>query len=575
LLRDRTSRATLIFFALALYLMIFSQASSAEEVAKFESDAEVQPENKLAITEKITVVFDKPAKTFVRRYALDMGDAQNPEKFVLQKVTNEKGRTLNFDINQPEDEKTKAQNLDVKVESDEELTGMQTYVLEYTIQPALRIVNGEQQLKLEVTGQDWTMPVKDITCKVHFAGDLNAKTKGAVLVTADPATPGQALETTGKGNNLAFNVQKIMPGEGIIVNATFPLAESAPVEKAQEAWKQFLPTLPLALFETLLVPILALLWLAQTKKQGKANPNLFKSSPTQWSPPNTLTPAELGALLDITCPSRVIFGTLLDLAARGHLLIVSWPDANAPTKQESTISHRLDYRFIKSTPTKKNDVIQSYEKELLIAIFRTGVENRYSEMKEDFPKSISLIRGNILETLANRGLIRCMPEKLTQIYTQKAQQLLILGLIGTLVAGAVAASALWFGGTASLLYLVTFVVGIPIAGLILLSQVNSIPLVTASGAEEASRYLGMKTFLVAQSKGAVAKLVKSKPDIFDRVFGHAFVMNDTDALGAAFQGYLEQRTWFELNPKDPNMSLREWSRQVTKSMNLVNKALGD
>ena len=557
--------------------MIFSQAGLAVEVEKFESDAEVQPENKLAVTEKITVVFDKPAKTFVRRFALDMGDAQYPEKFVLQKVTNEKGKTLNFDINQSEDEKTKQQNLDVKVESDEELTGEQSYVLEYSIQPALRTINGEQQLKMEVTGQDWTMPIKDITCKVHFGGDLNAKTKSAVLLTTDPTEPGQTLETTSTGNNLAFKVQKVMPGEGLIVNATFPLAESAPVEKAQAAWKQFLPTLPLALFEILLVPILALLWLAQAKKHGKANPNLFKSSPTQWSPPNTLTPAELGALLDITCPSRVIFGTLLDLAARGHLLIVSWPDpnANAQAKQESTISHRLDYRFIKSTPTKKNDVIQSYEKELLIAIFRTGVENRYSEMKEDFPKSISLIRGNILETLANRGLIRCMPDKLTQIYTRKAQQLLVLGLIATLVAIAIAAAALWFGGTTNLLYLVTFVVGIPIAGLILLTQVDSIPLVTASGAEEASRYLGMKTFLVAQSKGAVAKLVKNKPDTFDRVFGHAFVMNDTDALGAAFQGYLDQRTWFELNPKDPNLSLREWSRQVTKSMNLVNKALGD
>src|ERR1700733_13593531 len=169
--------------------MIFSQAGLAVEVEKFESDAEVQPENKLAVTEKITVVFDKPAKTFVRRFALDMGDAQYPEKFVLQKVTNEKGKTLNFDINQSEDEKTKQQNLDVKVESDKELTGERSYVPENSIQPALRTINGEQQLKMEVTGQDWTMPIKDITCKVHFGGDLNAKTKSAVLLTTDPTEP--------------------------------------------------------------------------------------------------------------------------------------------------------------------------------------------------------------------------------------------------------------------------------------------------------------------------------------------------------------------------------------------------
>ncbi len=557
--------------------MLFSPACLASEISKFESDAELLPENKLAVTEKITVTFDKPEKLFLRRFALDMGDAQDPEKFVLQKVTNEKGKSLNFDIDQKEDDKTKQQSLEVKIENDDEQTGEQTYVLEYSIVPALRVVGSEQQMKFEVTGQDWTIPVKDITCKVRFAGELPPKTKGANLTGKTPETPPETLETTGSANNLAFKVAKIGPGQGVIVNATFPLAEAAPVENAKEAWRQFLPTLPLALFETLLVPILALLWLAQAKKGGTTKPNMFKSAPTQWTPPTSLTPAELGALLDITCPSRVIFGTLLDLAARGHLLIVSWPDPNTPpsNKQDSTISHRLDYRFIKSTPTKKNEVVQSYEKELLYAIFRTGVENRYSEMKEDFPKCIPLVRSNILETLVNRGLIRCMPDKLEQLYAHKARQILLFGSLGVVVATALAAAALWFAGTASLLYLVTFVVGIPVAGVILLTQVASIPIVTAAGAEEASRYLGMKTFLVAQSKGAVAKLVKNKPDVFDRAFGHAFVMNDTDAWGAAFQGYLEQRTWFELNPKDPNLSLREWSRQVTKSMNLVNKALGD
>ncbi len=587
--RNYNSRI-LVSIAMALYLVLSARTALAHEITRFQVDADVDQGNKLSITETFTVAFSaKPTQPFERRFILNMGDAQIPEKFVLKKVTDEQGSTLDIETDRKPDEETQQDSLVVKIPSDNASAEVQTYVLEYELEPAIRLIDGQRQLHLEVIDRRWSLPVKNVICKIRFAESLQPIHATATIEPAVKKTLGKEevpntqagsngeavenpssslpIENSGGSAVLFYQVKELQPRQGLVISVSFPAAVNSPWHRAKLALKKSVSTLPYALLALAVCPVFLMIWIWRTKFDAKVKTDVFKATPTQWAPPNTLSPAELGALLDTSCPNRSLFGTMLDLADRGHLLIIAIADSTGTQ----------DYRLIKQNPIRKGDVVQSFEKEFLYAVFKTtDVERRCSELIGEFSKSTALIRNCIYETLVSKGYLRNIPEKARSAYLKTGNRLTAFGLLLLLFTLIVAALVLWYEDTAIVLYFVPLVAGVPLAGALLRLQAEQIPLLTASGANQLSQYLGMRNFLASQSKTAVAKLVKRQSNIFSNMFGHAFVFDETDAWATAFQGYVENLpSWFELQPKDPNLPLREWSRKVASHTAAIAQALSE
>ena len=74
-------------------------------------------------------------------------------------------------------------------------------------------------------------------------------------------------------------------------------------------------------WQAVLIPICAFMGIFALWWTGGRDIDGGKAIAVEWNPPEELTPAEVGTLIDERCDMRDITSTLVDLAARGHLKI--------------------------------------------------------------------------------------------------------------------------------------------------------------------------------------------------------------------------------------------------------------
>jgi len=281
----------------------------------------------------------------------------------------------------------------------------------------------------------------------------------------------------------------------------------------------------------------------------------------QYEPPNNLTPAECGALVDNAVALRGITATITDLSVKGYLTIEQ-------KKEESESSgDRSDYVFYLTKPLTELSNLKPHERKVLTSIFiptnpllllsqalsqlqsaekaaghealssfTSRVEQKakqasdqyraisgfseavrdsvaLSDLQEHFALHLTEIRDAIFDRLLADGYYGSRPDRVRMNYGVSG---VFLGLVMAVVGGVLASMAK-----------MTPVALMPSIGLftgaIVLGFGWFLPARTTKGAQTLAKVLGFREFLGRVEKDHIERLEKT-PELFEKYLPYAMAL---------------------------------------------------
>ena len=279
-------------------------------------------------------------------------------------------------------------------------------MLERTIRSALsRPTNGlkffedHDELYWNVTGDEWDVPLGNASAQIFlptgvtgvrataFTGSYGARAQNADVVASDNSVNVTMLRPLGfhEGLTVVVGWDKgfvKQPGTGDLIN-----------QFLESNWPIFFP-----------VPVfLVMFWLWYTRGRG---PRVGPIA-VQYAPPEGLTPAEAGTLVDDSAAMRDITATIVDLAVRGYLVI-----EEKEKDQMLGLIKSKEYVFhLKKMPAEWT-ALKPHEIILLGGLFENGArpDVELSSLQNEFYKNLPGIKDGIFDALMKRGYFQHRPD---------------------------------------------------------------------------------------------------------------------------------------------------------------------
>jgi uncharacterized membrane protein len=245
---------------------------------------------------------------------------------------------------------------------------------------------------------------------------------------------------------------------------------------------------------------------------------------TQYEPPERMSPAEVGTLVDGRPDMRDITATIVDLAVRGILHIAETED-----KSFFGVFSSKDYRFTLAKPREQWGALKPHERDLLNGLFGASAESvDLSDLKNSFYKHLPGIREGLYADLVDDGL-----------YTGRPDRVRLLYIVGGIVGGGVLAVA---SGT------IMSTLGMQPAGGIIAGIATAIvvalfgwfmPARTERGTREMERVLGFQEFLARVEADRIDRVVKT-PEMFEKFLPYAMALGVAETWAKAFEGICDR-----------------------------------
>ena len=175
------------------------------------------------------------------------------------------------------------------------------------------------------------------------------------------------------------------------------------------------PSLVLRLFwfiranPIVLFPVVVALVMLVLRRIKPAVPMAALAVTPRYAPPDGLTPAEAGTLIDDTVDARDITATIVDLGVRGYIRI----EAGKP--DEEVVFHGKDYILRSLKPISEWQSLAPHEKSTLFHIFYGGQWTKLSSLHLRFYEAVPAIRAQIFNQLREKGMYRIDPKR-AQLY---------------------------------------------------------------------------------------------------------------------------------------------------------------
>jgi uncharacterized membrane protein YgcG len=507
-------RSTLLFFALIAPPAL---AQRSLEIKHFDAAITVNPDASVDVTESITAKFTGTWNGIYRTVPVDYRTPQSFNwtlRLRLLSVTDQNGTPL-------EARSTRERHYikyRIRVPGAQDAT--RTVTLRYRALNGLRFLEDHDELYWNVTGDEWDVPIEAASARIELpSGALGTRAiafNGVYGSTARDAV----VETEGR------TVRVTMPHrldfhEGLTAVVGWNRGVVARPTTAQKALGFLASNWPL------LIPVpIFIAMFAMWRLVGRDPKDLPIA--VQYEPPDGLTPAEAGTLVDQSADMRDVTATVVDLAVRGHLKIEERDEAAV-----LGLFKRREYVFHRLEPTGAAP-LQPHEQQVLGGIFANAKsEVGLSELQNRFYKYLPGVKNRIFERLVSLGLYRSRPDKVW----------------GRWATGAVVVAGLIFGigsalGARLQLTPVPFMVAAVASGLIVFAFGRIMPARTTAGARMLEHLLGFEEFLTRVEKERFERVVKT-PEMFERYLPFAMAFGVERNWAKAFQDiYREPPRWY-------------------------------
>jgi uncharacterized membrane protein len=414
-------------------------------------------------------------------------------------------------------------NFEVKIGDPEVyITGVHTYRIRYLVRRAINFFNNAPEVYWNVTGSDWPFAMQRVTARFYPPPGVRVDSVKTTSFTGPPGstTPGQIQR---QADSILFFTGNLSPGDNLTIVAGLPAGSVAPPTALQNALWFLADWWPLILLPLLTFGFVMMLYLAAGRDVDRG-----LATSVEWNPPKNLTPAEVGTLVDERCDMTDIVSTLVDLAARGYLVI----EELQGTKMLFFSSK--DYRFTRRPVDHDiaGEPLLPHERKFLEGLFGSVDSNSgnpsvtLSSLKNRFYTHLPEIRSAIYESLTKKHMFVSNPETTRTSYTTIGIGMIVLGFIAGI-----------FGMDWGM---IPYGAGFALSGFIVLLSARAMPAKTATGSRALRECRGFQRFVQMAEKDRIRVLAQDDPTIFGRLLPYAMVLGVADQWADSFRDLLTQ-----------------------------------
>ena len=509
---------------LALLVVALAAAAPASarqlKIEKFSAEIFVQPDSTLDVTETIDVNFIGVWHGMYRTIPVEY---VTPQGFNYSLFVKFKGATDAADQPLKVESSRQGHYLKWKIYIDDATDAERTIHLHYQVHNGLKFFEDHDELYWNVTGDEWDVPIGNAIAQVllppgvtgirtnEFTGSYGSRAQNAALEASE--------------NTVEVSMQRPLSfHEGLTVVVGWdkgfvkePGTSDLIDQFLASNWPIFFP-IPVFLF---------MFWLWYTRgRDPRVGPIAV-----QYAPPDGISPAEAGTLVDETAAMRDITATIVDLAVRGYIVI---EEKDKPGMMG--LVHNKDYVFHLKKSTKEWAGLKSHELVLLAGIFSNGVlpDVDLSSLQNVFYKYLPNIKNSIFDELMERGYFQHRPD-----YVRSA-----------FVGGGIAIGALFFfmvnalsqkmGMAPAPFFIAAILSGVIIVGFGWFMRAH-----TATGVKALAGVLGFEDFLTHVEADHLDRISQT-PETFEKFLPYAMALGVEKKWVGAFQNiYTQPPSWYQ------------------------------
>ncbi len=491
-------------------------------IQSFDSQLEIQEDGTVDVQETIEYDFGSDQRhgifreipTLLQgddgRYKIAVSDISVSDAFGEERPyeVNDTGESINIKIGDP----------------DEKITGLQTYIIQYTLSGAMRYTDPIfDELYWNVTGDQWEVPITQTTATIRYPSTISVSDPAldAICFSGSHGSTAQgqcSIDTVQHGYSYQTRSQ-LDAGENMTISIALPKGSIAVLEpeKVISFWEteqgRFLQPILLtiagilALGWYLVLPI----WLWIHWLRFGRDPDIGPATTAWYDPPHgkngrELTPAETGALIDETVEFRDISSMIFDLAQREYLHI----------REEKTdgffgIGGKKTFSLIKMKEYQDDQTLQPFERTFLSAVFKgSKTAVRIDSLK--LVSTIKRIKTQIYQSLMKEKFFPERPDRIRTRYY------VLLGM-------------------AAATFNITLVLASWIFG-------RHMPRKTLRGTKQANIAKGLKNFLVSQERQL--NFQGNEQMMFEKLLPYAIAFGVEKHWVQRFSSLnLQQPRWYE------------------------------
>lgn len=515
-----------------LFALLCSVPAKAYYIKSFDSEVRLNKDGSFGVTERIVVDFGNEQRHGIYRsipYKYNLALRKYRVRIEVLDVADDSGNRYQKSVSR------KGDYVVIKIGSpDFTISGVMVYKIVYLVENAILYFEDHDELYWNVTGEEWPCDILSASATVFLpAGMQVEKTKATCFTGAYGSEQKDCFSRSELGRVNFESSRSLGVNEGLSIGLAMPKGFLK-----KPGLGKFIAWYLVDLWPILFLPIGIIFILFRYYKRGR-DPIQLSIAP-RYEPPEGLTPAEAGALVDETVDMRDMTSTIVDLAVRGYLKIIELE------KQKILFFKNKDYALIQLKEVDDN--LKTHERKMLVGLFSKGSvmpedEAKISKLcpecsgrkaitvsslKEKFYTELPAIKDAIYDSLVDTGLLPARPDRVRSGY-------IIFG------------SLLLFGAfiLASIFFNWAFIAGLAPVGLTILFFAKYMPRKTKEGTIKAVHVAGFEEFVRRVEKDRIEKMADKDPTIFERLLPFAMALGVADQWAEAFEGiFKEAPSWF-------------------------------
>jgi uncharacterized membrane protein YgcG len=408
-----------LYAAVALGLAIPARAADAPVVQTrrltitfFDATYDVGVDGTVDVEERITVRFEGSWNGVYRwipvKYELT-GGGRHQVYLDVQAVEDDRGNELRHEV------KREGALVKIKTWVPGARDTQRTIVYRYRVENGLRYFEGDDEMQWahdelywNVTGDEWEMPILRVQARVNLPRE--AAGIKAVAYTGRRGATGRDYEQAVSGSTVLFETtNRLEMREGLTVVVGWDPGVVARPSAAKKLRWLFLDYLFLP------IPIIAFFAMFRLWRKKGRDPELSRSIMPQYEPPEDMSPAEVGTLMDFSVDPRDLSATILDLAVRGYLKIEEVPSKRRKRPKDHII-------HILKDPAGVTD-LKDHELETLKSLWSLADKAngtytvKVSDLKQEFYRRVPVIKAAIFRRMTQPPkLFTARPENVMGVW---------------------------------------------------------------------------------------------------------------------------------------------------------------
>lgn len=509
------------FFLPVIPALFLFQSAFAEFfiVKSFDTRVRIRRDAVIEVVEEIRVQFSQPRRGIYRfipeRYRLE--PHQGPSGREMPVLFGNTYRELLYGIRVPGYEKAVSRENGYRVirigSQNMTVEGEQLYRIEYSVYGGIGFFSGHSEFYWNLTGHQWPVPMSSVSFRIILPEETRFGDQDIRFYTGPRGSTGGDVSYDIRDNVISGTATRALDlYEGVTAAIRFPAGyfRKNPVLQA----------VLLALNNGYLpVPLIAFLiaW-AVWWKFGR---DRKVTDMVEFRPPEGVTPAEAGVIIDDIADNRDLLSLIYYWAAAGFLEIEEIRAGN--------IFQFADYALI-----KKKDLPASakpFEKTFFNGLFAHGTDGRVevSSLKESFYTTFNQAKGELQAFIDTQEYYEPGSKELMGVFYFLAVMLPVLGGL----------AAFWLDWGIG--YLAAGVLCAPSFGIFGFFM----PKKSAKGLEQYRRLRGFRQFIRRAEKPKLEYLMKEDPKYFDRTLAYAIALGVGEEWAGKFDGLVrEPPEWY-------------------------------